>query len=122
MSHVLISLASNHEQQKHHSEARQALAEVLSAPLYTAEIWTEPEGTKAQGPQYLNQLVSAETLLNADELNLFLKQTELKLGRTDDMRRQGLVPIDLDLLQFDEQRYHLRDWQRSYVKRLLELL
>ena len=118
MSHVLISLASNHEQQKHHSEARQALAEVLSAPLYTAEIWTEPEGTKAQGPQYLNQLVSAETLLNVD----FLKQTELKLGRTDDMRRQGLVPIDLDLLQFDEQRYHLRDWQRSYVKRLLELL
>lgn len=122
MHHVLISLASNHEQQEHLSEARRALAEVLLSAHYTAEIWTEPEGAKAQGPQYLNQLVSAETLLNADELNLFLKQTELKLGRTDDMRLRGLVPVDLDLLQADDRRYHLHDWQRSYVKRLLELL
>ena len=120
MHRVLISLASNHQQEIHLSEARRALAEVILSAVYTDAIWTKPEGKhKAQSPDYLNQLVSAETALTADELNHRLKELELALGRTAEMRSQGLVPIDLDLLQWDDDRYHQRDWTRSYVTRLL---
>ena len=42
MHSVLISLASNHEQEKNLSEAREALAQVLVSPVYTSAIWTEP--------------------------------------------------------------------------------
>jgi hypothetical protein len=29
------------------------------------------------------------------------------------------VTIDLDLLQYDEQRYHEKDWQRPYVSLII---
>ncbi len=145
MHNVLVLLASNYRQEQHLSQARKALAQVLSSCCYTEAIWTEPEGSTIQAnqpegnaiqanqpegnatriserPLYLNQLLSARTDLDADSLVQRLKQIECELGRNDDMRRQGLVPIDLDLLQHDDQRYHQRDWQRSYVQRLLPLL
>jgi len=67
----------------------------------------------------LNQLVSAQTHLDCDELNSRLKEIEKAQGRNDEARRQGLVPVDLDLLQYDQQRFHLRDWQRPYIQQLL---
>jgi len=126
MHHVLISLASNYQAEEHLCEARTALTEILSSPVYTQEIWTEPEGSKGNLSDdkalYLNQLVSADTSVNADELNHCLKEIEQKLGRTAECRQRGIVTIDLDLLQHDDTRHHLRDWDRSYVRRLLKLL
>ena len=121
MHSVLISLASNHEQEKNLSEARKALTQVLISPDYTPAIWTEPYGKK-EGALYLNQLVSAQTDLDNDELNCRLKEIEKAQGRDDEARRQGLVPIDLDLLLYDQQRFHLRDWQRPYIQQLLPKL
>ena len=40
------------------------------------------------------------------------------MGRTAEDRRLGIVRIDLDLLQYDDTRFHLRDWERPYVKLL----
>ena len=99
MHSVLISLASNSEQEENLSEARKALAQVLLSPVYTPAIWTEPYGkSRTANPQkYLNQLVSAETCLDADELNSRLKAIEQAQGRNDEARQQGIVPIDLDL-------------------------
>ena len=53
-------------------------------------------------------------------LNEVLKETEKRLGRTHN--EDGIVTIDLDLLQYDETQYHLRDWSRSYVKNLINEL
>ena len=68
---------------------------------------------------YLNQLVYATTSLNVDELQSALKDIELRLGRTAEDRQKGIVRIDLDLLLYNDQRYHLRDWDRPYIKALL---
>ena len=118
MHSILLSLASNYEQEKNLSEAREALAQVLVSPVYTSAIWTEPYGKK-KGSLYLNQLVYAQTDLDCDELNSRLKEIEKAQGRNDEARRQGLVPVDLDLLQYDQQLFHLRDWQRPYIQQLL---
>ena len=123
MHSVLISLASNYHQEEHLRQAREAMAQILSSTCYTEEIWTEPVGkSSAKGMLYLNQLVQAETILDSEQLTLSLKEIEKSLGRTDSMRRQGLVPIDLDLLQHDEERFHHRDWQRNYIRLLLDQL
>ena len=122
MHHVLILLASNFEQEKNLWNARLALAQILSSAVYTDAIWTEPEGTshvRSYSQKYLNQLVRAETPLDIDQLNAQLKETETRMGRTTDMRKAGIVPIDLDVLEYDGTRHHLRDWQRSYVRKLL---
>lgn len=66
---------------------------------------------------YLNQLAVGETMLGADDLNEKLKEIEQSLDRKHD--GSGRVTIDIDLLLYDDVRYHLRDWERDYVKDLL---
>ena len=117
MHRVLLSLASNSEQKDHLRQAREALARVLVHCSFTKEIWTEAVGN-AHGT-YLNQLAEADTDMEVEELMQRLKQLETDMGRTPEMKALGVVPIDLDLLQYDTCRYHLHDWDRPYVKRLL---
>ena len=127
MTHqVLISLASNHDQEKHLHQARLCLAQILSSCQYTDAIWTKPfssdKGKVTSEKLYLNQLVSATTLLPSNQLESALKDIERQMGRTTEDRLQGIVRIDLDLLKFDDQCFHLRDWKRPYVKDLLSFI
>lgn len=124
MHSVLLSLASNCEQTKNLPLALQRLGQILHIQKVTEAIWTEPyqseKGKVNSGKLYLNQLVYAETTLDADQLEKVFKQIEKCMGRTTNDRRNGIVRIDIDLLQHDTERYHLKDWERDYIKRLLE--
>ena len=128
---VLLCLASNSQQKQNMEAARSLLSGLLADLHYTTEHWTEPVTThrdrhpvqtvSAQGAcphvLYLNQLATGTTTLEAEDLNLRLKEIEQQLGRKHD--KSGVVTIDIDLLQYDDTRYHLRDWERDYVKDLL---
>lgn len=124
MHSVLLSLASNCEQTKNLPLALQRLGQILHIQKVTEAIWTEPyqseKGKVNSKKLYLNQLVYAETTLDADQLEKVFKQVEKCMGRTTNDRRNGIVRIDIDLLQHDTERYHLKDWERDYIKRLLE--
>jgi len=65
----------------------------------------------------MNQLAYATTTLSVDELQTALKEIEASTGRT-----KSLITIDLDLMQYDQQRYHEKDWQRDYIIRCLSSL
>ena len=131
---VLLSLASNSQQKQNMEAARSLLSGLLADLHYTTEHWTEPvtshgdrhavrpsqQATSQRAcPRvlYLNQLATGTTDLEAEDLNLRLKEIEQQLGRKHD--KSGVVTIDIDLLQHDDTRYHLRDWERDYVKDLL---
>ena len=121
MHQVVISLAANCDAEKNLPEARLCLEQILSFTHYTDALWTEPIGGKRKD-YYLNQLVMAETKLSFDELHSQLKAIEMKMGRTAEDRQEGIVRIDLDILAFDNNRHHLADWERHYVKILLPQL
>jgi 2-amino-4-hydroxy-6-hydroxymethyldihydropteridine diphosphokinase len=114
---------------------------MLSDVRFTSAIWTEPyrsasqqavdnssasqqRGSEAAAPPalYLNQIATANTDLGFEELCAALKQMEISLGRTSEMKRKGQVCIDLDILLYDDDRYHEKDWQRPYVADLLKEL
>lgn len=118
---VILSIASNRFQSKNLSRARLCLGEVLQDLHFTSEQWTEPVNT-CRRDTYLNQLATGITEKDEDELNEWLKQTERRFGRNDAKRRLGIVPIDLDILEFDGERRHLRDWERPYVQSLISEL
>ena len=118
MVNVILSLAANRYQKSNLAKDRQRLGEVLTNIHYTTEQWTEPLSTKRRDP-YLNQLAEGQTELGLEELNRRLKQIETDFGRTPEKRQRGIVPIDLDILQYGDQRHHERDWQRPYVADLL---
>ena len=120
---VVISLASNYGQQQNLHRARQCLEQILSSCHYTEAIWTEPFSSSVVGgaspAMYLNQLVTATTTLSVKTLESSLKAVERQLGRTAADRCQGIVRIDLDLMLYDGNRYHLKDWSRPYIQALL---
>ena len=118
---VILSIASNRFQSKNLSRARLCLGEVLQDLHFTSEQWTQPFNT-CRRDTYLNQLATGITEKDEDELNEWLKQTERRFGRNDAKRRLGIVPIDLDILEFDGERRHLRDWERPYVQSLISEL
>ena len=119
MAKVILSLASNRFQAKNLSRARQCLEEILSDLRYSREHWTEPVGNAKRRDAYLNQLATGTTTLDEETLNERLKQMELSFGRTQAKRLLGIVPIDLDILLYDDERRHLLDWQRPYVTELI---
>jgi 2-amino-4-hydroxy-6-hydroxymethyldihydropteridine diphosphokinase len=116
---VIISLASNVDQEAHMAAAREQLVQLLTEAHFTSAIWTEPINCSRKEP-YLNQLCQGTTALGEGLLCEVLKETEKRLGRT--RNEDGIVAIDLDLLQYDDQRHHLRDWNRNYIKDLLNEL
>ena len=122
---IIISLASNNNQEEKLEAARQQLTQLLDESRFTRAIWTEPihtnwpgHSTIARKEQYLNQLCVGTTAFGMNLLCEVLKETEKRLGRTHN--EDGIVAIDLDLLEYDGQRHHLRDWDRDYIKRLID--
>lgn len=117
--YIIISLASNENQEANMAAARTQLEQLLTEVKFTSAIWTEPINTLRKEP-YLNQLCKGTTALGEGLLCEVLKELEKRLGRR--RNEDGIVTIDLDLLQYDDQRHHLRDWNRIYVKDLINEL
>ena len=116
---VIISLASNENQETNLAKAREQLTQLMTEVHFTSAIWTEPVNSSRKEP-YLNQLCKGTTAFGEGLLCEVLKETEKRIGRIKN--EDGIVVIDLDLLQFDGQKHHLRDWSRDYVKNLLNEL
>ena len=116
---VIISLASNENQEANLAKARELLTQLMTEVHFTSAIWTEPVNSSRKEP-YLNQLCKGTTAFGEGLLCEVLKETEKRIGRIKN--EDGIVVIDLDLLEFDGQKHHLRDWSRDYVKNLLSEL
>ena len=132
---VIISLASNENQEANLAKAREQLTQLMADVHFTSAIWTKPyyndhvqssmvngQCSMVNGPSknYLNQLCKGTTAFGEGLLGEVLKETEKRIGRQHN--EDGIVAIDLDLLSYDGQRHHLKDWNRDYVKNLLDEL
>jgi 2-amino-4-hydroxy-6-hydroxymethyldihydropteridine diphosphokinase len=70
--------------------------------LERSSIYETPPWGIADQPSFLNQVIKAETHLAPEELLVYLKQLEIRLGRQP-AERYGPRLIDLDILFFDDQ-------------------
>ena len=115
MANVLIALGSNYHQSAHILWASQRLAALLADVTLSPILWT-PD-IHGRGLWYMNRLLRARTMLSPTQLTALLKQIELETQRT-----KQHVTIDLDLMQYDDQRFHLDDWQRPYIQNLIDFM
>jgi 2-amino-4-hydroxy-6-hydroxymethyldihydropteridine diphosphokinase len=124
--HIIISLASNYHQEANLEAAREQLTQLLTEVHFTSAIYTEPVGNvpcsmfHVQSSMYLNQLCQGTTALGMNLLNEILKELEKRQGRAHN--DDGIVTLDLDLLEYDGERFHHRDWERDYIKNLINEL
>lgn len=100
-------------------EAQDLLRKTVEDIAFTPSLWTAPVNTVS--PQYLNCVAIGWLAMAYDDILRMTKALEREMGRTEEARRAGLVPIDIDILLYDRKKYHLSDWGRDYVKQLLKL-
>ena len=101
MATVFIGLGTNlGARARNLAEARRLLAPAVRLKVESTVIETEPWG-HADQPDFLNQVVQAETDLAPVALLQALKSIETRLGREPSFR-YGPRRIDLDILYYDD--------------------
>ncbi|HKO25565.1 MAG TPA: 2-amino-4-hydroxy-6-hydroxymethyldihydropteridine diphosphokinase, partial [Chloroflexota bacterium] len=99
---VYIGLASDvGDKQATIIEALQQLRSRMQVRKVASLYETKPAGTPAQ-PRLLTTVAEAQTDLSASDLLRFLKGVEHRLGRQSLDGPEGLRPIDLDILLYNE--------------------
>ena len=112
MYQVLFAIGSTHLHNAHIQWASERLASHLHDICLSRKLWTQD--IHGNGQWYMNRLAAGYTSLSVDEISATLKQIEAETFRTKDC-----VTLDLDLMLYDSERYHLRDWPRPYIQQLL---
>jgi 2-amino-4-hydroxy-6-hydroxymethyldihydropteridine diphosphokinase len=104
MRHIIyIALGTNlGDRLDYLRQARKALPPLVMIQACSPVYQTPPWGVQAQ-PDYLNQVIRAETDFSPHDLLTFLKGLEARLGRQPGAR-YGPRVIDLDLLFYDDLR------------------
>ncbi len=87
---------------------------------FTHIIPTEPIGERFKGKQFFNAVMAGKTFMARNEVVEQLKRIEQLAGNTQDKRNMGVVEADIDLLMYDDEKLHEKDWQRPYIKELVE--
>ena len=90
--------------------------------VFFSEIYeTKPEGMHLHA-NYKNCVGQIETALSFEEWHQYVKSIELDFGRTPLLRQQGNVPIDVDIVVWNQQVLQLQDLTMNYMKFGLDFL
>ena len=115
----LLSIGSNvGNREKQISDAIRHL-ESLAAIVKRSPVY-ESRDSNGSGKKYLNSVVEVNTEMTEKDMNQRLKEYELMMGRTNESRERGEVPIDLDIVVCNGDVVRLKDYQSSYFKYGLE--
>ena len=115
MHNVILALGSNITDRQLQLQKALTLCKAYVSIGQTPPV-IETAAIGVTAPPYANQMARATTTLTLDELTDNLKTIEQQLGRK---RGGNLVAIDIDIMQYDNQRLHHNDWDRQYIKTLI---
>lgn len=80
-----------------------------------SDIYFTPEINGKQ-QLYANAVLLLDTSLSCEELDLLLKNYEVEKGRTNECRVQNIVPIDLDIVIYNETILRPRDYSAQFFQ------
>lgn len=115
--HIILALGTNTQPTMWMREARALLCRMFPSIRFSREIWTEPIGIDSE--PFRNCIAYATTDLDSSRVLLKLKEVESLCGRTAEDRMRNVIKIDVDMLQYDNQRCHEADWSRPYIHQLM---
>ena len=118
--HIIVAFGSNNNWRENKPLAIRLARSLVATPVFTSTVRSKDVcgGKKV----YSNILMEAFTELPLKVLSDHLKHIESICGDTAELRAQGVVNLDLDLLLFDDRRLHKTDWERPYIKTLFQEL
>lgn len=112
--HFIIALGSNTMQEENIALAKDRLLTLLGDDLmFSDDLRTMPIGIDSD--VFINGICTGSTHMSLEELTAALKDIERSMGR----KKGNEVTIDLDVLQYDNEKLRPGDWERDYVGQLL---
>lgn len=116
MNKFILSIGTNSpDREWQMSHAIKQLKQIFKKTTFS-EIYEVPSHNGIDAP-YLNAIMVGTTNLSLDEANRALKQWETICGRTPASKQQGVIPIDLDIVVWNNEVIRPVDYSREYVSR-----
>jgi len=115
---IVLAIGSNVHQEAHVAAARALLEATFENMTFGTPLWTTPIGLPGSD-KFLNIIGVGYTSAGRERTLMALKNIERKCGRRKSLSSNGVIPVDIDLLLFDSERFHEADWQRPYMQQLL---
>lgn len=121
MNECIIGIGSNIDAEKNIAEMLRLLGCEVEVVQVSKLVKTAPIGISDQ-PEFMNGAVKIRTKKGIDELNLFLKSLEDRMGRDRKQPKFGPRNIDLDVLIWNnrvvDQDYYSREFLRNSAAEL----
>lgn len=117
----LLCLGSNVDGIHHLRDAEQILERLFGPVCWGDIIETEPWGINLSD-SFFNRAAYLYTSLSTEELIGYFKQIERENGRTAESKALGIIPLDIDLLAYDNCILKPEDLKKEYVKKALSTL
>lgn len=122
MNKALICLASNgKDKERILAHARNTIGLQATVLRQTSVYKTTAVGTSSLS-EYANALLLIETEEEYESLRLKFKRYEREAGRTPLSKQQGIVPLDIDIILWNDTILKQQDLQYDYMKTGLEML
>ncbi|MBD5305467.1 MAG: hypothetical protein HDS12_04170 [Bacteroides sp.] len=76
----------------------------------------ETPPAKGSGSNYINAVAEVKSDNSFEEINSMLKEYEIKIGRDDQCRKINCVPIDIDIVLWDEEIVRQWDFKQKFFR------
>ncbi len=115
MNTVVLSLGSNSQERV--NEMHKCM-EWLCGRLSNVKMSQAYETPALNGidDNYMNAVVTGMSGVDYEELNQCFKQYEKDCGRTAESKKNGVIPIDIDIVIWNDKIMKIRDFEQSYFQ------
>lgn len=120
MHRIILSIGTNFNRESNAKLVKEIISEAYQKVQFSEELLTKPVGDAINDEKYLNFLAYCFTEDEPDQIVAKTKQMETQCGNIKLLRKEGKIAMDIDLLKYDDQRFHESDWSRDYVKKLIK--
>ena len=118
---IILSLGSNNNPEENIQKAEERLRSLFPAIRFSRTMMNEPYGEHANALPYFGNAVAVGAVsVPLPVLRTMAKALETHLGRSSERKHEGIIDIDIDILQYDTLRLKPDDWQRPYNIQLLK--
>ena len=111
---IVFSIGTNSHRHRNMQMAETELVKLFGEDIVLTRV-IETDAIGFQGPRFLNSLAECRSSLSLPSIEKELKRIENECGKKRKKRRQGIVEMDIDILEYGGERHHVNDWNRSYV-------
>lgn len=118
MHKTVLGIGSNTDARFNIKQATDYLRFYFPNIKFTSTIETMPYGDMFTTP-FVNALAYFKTDLSKDEILLQLKLIEKTMGRLPSHKEEGIIIIDIDLMQWNNETLKPEDFERHYIQPLL---